>query len=121
MSKRFSILSIFAAIALCLMVVSPALAHHDADHAQGGGNDSTTTSEEHGAQAEQADKGAENTPGNDRKEGYEDNSTTPQETNHGKGADNDGDADADPNTAYTEDNDTNDGNTPNNVSDDGDN
>ena len=54
--------------------------------------------------AEQSsDQGAENTAGNDRKEGYEDNSDVPQETNHGKGADNDGDADSDPNTAQEDD------------------
>ena len=41
--------------------------------------------------------------GNDRKAGYEENSSTPQETNQGKGADNDGDADSDPNTAYEDD------------------
>ncbi|HJR44721.1 MAG TPA: hypothetical protein VJ927_03895 [Actinomycetota bacterium] len=108
MSKKFPLLSVFAAIfALCLMVASPALAHHDADHDGGAGNDtSTTTSEEHGQSAEDHGKPADssaNTKGNDRKEGYEDNSSTPQETNHGAGADNDGDADSDPNTAHEDD------------------
>ena len=47
---------------------------------------------------EKAQQSSENTAGNDRKEGYEDNSDVPQETNQGKGADNDGDADSDPST-----------------------
>ncbi|MFP5353448.1 MAG: hypothetical protein ACLGIB_12905 [Actinomycetota bacterium] len=108
MSKKIRFLSCLIAIfALALMAVSPvAFAGPN-----GNGNENSS----------KADNGSENTPGNDRKEGYEDNSSTPQETNHGKGSDHDGDADSDSNTAYTEDNDTNDGNTPNNVSDDGDN
>ena len=111
MSKKLSIASavmtaVAAVMALLLLSVTPALAHHAEDHTQGGGNDSTTTSEEQGAQASdeaKSDKGSENTPGNDRKEGYEDNSDVPQETNHGQGADNDGDADSDPNTATEDD------------------
>ena len=110
MSKRFTYLSCFIAVfALALMAFSPvAFAHHSEDHTQG-------------PASEESDKGAEDTPGNDRKEGYEDNSDAPQEPNHGRGSDKDGDADSDPNTAYTEDSDTNDGGTPNNVSDEGDN
>jgi hypothetical protein len=102
MSKKFSTIScLIAVFALALMAFAPAaFAHHDEDHTQGGGNGSTATSEEHGTQSA---KGAENTPGNDRKEGYEDNSTTPQETNRGAGSDHDGDADSDPNTAYEDD------------------
>jgi|GEM_PF-2060949 len=101
MTKKLSFFSCFIAVfALALMAFAPAaFAHHAEDHAQGGGNESTATSEE---------KGAENTKGNDRKEGYEDNSTTPQETNHGKGSDHDGDADSDPNTAYEDDHTTSD-------------
>jgi hypothetical protein len=85
---------ISALASLAIVAVAPSFAHHNDDHAQGGGNDSATSSE---------DQGSKNTPGNDRKEGYEDNSTTPQEPNHGKGSDHDGDADSDPNTAYEDD------------------
>ncbi len=89
MSKKFSLYGVFAAIfALCLMVASPALAHHDPEHEQGGGSEQTAS-----------ENGSENTPGNDRKEGYEDNSSEPQEPNHGKGSDHDGDADSDSGTA----------------------
>jgi hypothetical protein len=88
------------------MAFAPAaFAHHADDHTKSSGSG----------------KGSTNTPGNDRKEGYENNSKTPQDSNHGKGSDHDGDADSNSNTAYTEDNDTNDGGTPNNVSDSGDN
>ncbi|MDP9068362.1 MAG: hypothetical protein M3N53_08480 [Actinomycetota bacterium] len=99
---------ISALASLAIVAVAPGLAHHKTDHQEGG---EQTASE----------SGSENTPGNDRKEGYEDNSTEPQETNHGQGSDNDGDADSDSETSYTEDNDTNDGGTANNVEDDGDN
>jgi len=102
MSKKFRFLSCLTAVfALALMAVSPVAF----------------------AGPEKNDKAGEKSSekGNDRKSGYEGNSSTPQETNHGKNSDHDGDADADSNTAYTEDNDTNDGGTPNNVSDDGDN
>ncbi len=110
MARKISIASavltvLAAAMALLLVAAMPAYAHHSDTHTQGGGSQKST----------------EDTKGNDRKSGYEDNSKTPQETNHGKGADNDGDADSDSSTTYTEDNDTNDGGTPNNVSDDGDN
>ena len=88
MSKRFTFLSCFIAVfALALMAFSPvAFAHHSDDHTQGSG-------------ASDSERGSANTPGNDRKEGYEDNSDVPQEPNHGKGSDRDGDAGNDA-TAY---------------------
>ena len=108
MARRTSSITIFAAILAALLAIwaPAALAHHKDDHAQGGQESTETT---------------EDTKGNDRKSGYEDNSSEPQETNHGAGSDHDGDADSDGGTTYTEDNDTNDGNTPNNVEDSGDN
>src|SRR5687768_7692634 len=99
MSKKFRFLScLIAVFALALMAVSPvAFAGPNENANENASKAEETTTEE------SKDKGSENTPGNDRKEGYEDNSTTPQETNHGAGADNDGDADSDPNTAYEDD------------------
>ena len=115
MSKKFRFLScLIAVFALALMAVSPVAFAGPSENA----NENASKAEE---PKDNSSNGSENTKGNDRKEGYEDNSKTPQETNHGQGADNDGDADSDSNTAYNEDNDTNDGGTPNNVSDDGDN
>ena len=80
MVRRTRTLTIFAALfALILAFWAPAaLAHHKDGHDSG----------------------------NDRKSGYEDNSSEPQETNHGQDADNDGDADSDSNTAYDEDTDS---------------
>ena len=108
MARRTRSISIFAAVLVALLALwaPAALAHHKDDHTQGGQETSETS---------------EDTKGNDRKSGYEDNSSEPQETNQGAGSDHDGDADSDGGTAYTEDNDTNDNNTANNVPDDGDN
>ena len=78
MFKKLPHLSIFAAIfALCVMSVSPAFAGPE--------------------------QGSTNTKGNDRKEGYENNSDIPQEPNHGRDSDHDGDADSDSGTADEDD------------------
>ena len=98
---------ISALASLAIVAVAPSFAGSDGPKEK----EETTASQ----------SGATNTSGNDRKEGYENNSSEPQAPNQGKGADNDGDADSDKGTAYTEDNDTNDGGTKNNVADSGDN
>ena len=87
-----SVLSALMVLGLMVFMATPALAHHDVDHAQGGGNSESVQEADHEASSK----------------------------DHGN-SDKDGDADSDPNTAYTEDNDTNDGGTANNISDEGDN
>ena len=97
MARRTRSITIFAAILTALLALwaPAALAHHKDDHTQ---TEST-----------------EDTKGNDRKSGYEDNSSEPQETNQGAGSDHDGDAGND-STGYTEDSDNdgrdNDGDNP---------
>ncbi|MDP9066819.1 MAG: hypothetical protein M3N53_00535 [Actinomycetota bacterium] len=106
MSKKFSLYGVFAAIfALCLMVASPALAHHDPEHEQGGGSEQTAS------ENASEDRGPGGSGGGSKGNG----GSSETESDH------DGDADSDSDTQYTEDNDTNDGRTPNNVEDDGDN
>ncbi|MDP9069432.1 MAG: hypothetical protein M3N53_13955 [Actinomycetota bacterium] len=88
MARRTGILVVFAALlALVLALGAPAaLAHHSADHTQGGGSEN-----------------AGNSGGSETGGGNSGNSGNSGST--GSQSDHDGDADSDENTTYTEDND----------------